>query len=321
MLAIRALAGPEALPPPVPADGILRIAGNPELLPLVNRWAAEFQRRHPRVPVEVRLTGSDTGMAELYTGQANLVLLGREPTSSEVQAFEWVFRYRPTQVAILTGSLDRPGRSPALAIFVHPSNPLAKLSLSQLAAIFQPDETGGATSIRTWGQLGLGGDWTGRAIHLYAPDLTSGSGRFFRQVVLGDSRFAPWERLTEVSDTSLSSNDAGEKILAALARDPDGLAVAWLGCNVPGVRLVALQATAAATAVLPTAETLVDRTYPLTRTVWTCFHRPPGGSASPVVRDFLRLVLSPPGQGAANAEMGYLPLRAETAAAQARLVE
>jgi hypothetical protein len=46
------------------------------------------------------MTGSDTGMAGLYTGEADIALLGRPATASELQAFEWVFRRPPTCLRI-----------------------------------------------------------------------------------------------------------------------------------------------------------------------------------------------------------------------------
>src|SRR5690606_27349021 len=108
----------------------------------------------------------------LYTGQADIVLMGREATESEVKAFEWVNRYRPTAVPILRGSLDRAGQAPALVVFVHRDNPIAAISLEELDGIFgtarengwrdgQPVATaarGAERDIRHWGQLGLEGD-------------------------------------------------------------------------------------------------------------------------------------------------------------------
>src|SRR5882672_1502182 len=93
------------------AGGALRLAGNPEMAAVVARWSAAFQKEHPGVRIETHFTGSDTGMAALYTSQADLALIGRAPTPNEIQGFEWIFHYKPAQVEIMTGSLDRPGQS------------------------------------------------------------------------------------------------------------------------------------------------------------------------------------------------------------------
>ena len=176
---------------------VVRVAGYPALAPLVARWAAGYEGAHPGVRVDVHMTGSDTGMAALYAGRADVALLGREPTAAEIQAFEWIFRRKPARFAILAGSTDTPGRSPALAVLVHRDNPLRALTLAQLEAILGTEHRLGPANIRTWGGLGLAGPWAERPIHLYLPDATSGTGRFLRNRVLGDSRLLAWDDLRE----------------------------------------------------------------------------------------------------------------------------
>jgi phosphate transport system substrate-binding protein len=294
-------------------SGVLRVAGNPETAAVVARWADAFHRQHPGVRIETHLTGSDTGMAALYTGEADLTLLGRAPTPSEIQAFEWIFHYKPAQVEIMTGSLDRAGRSPAPVLFVHRDNPLAQLSLAQLDAIFGTEHRRAPADIRTWGQLGLTGEWADKPLHLYAPDAMSGTGRFFRHVVLNDSRMMNWAQLREFSDTDVpraATHDAGRQILAALAADRYGLAVASLGFAQEGIRSVPLDGITA------TRESLIARQYPLTRAVLACFNRKAGAPADPLVAAFLRYILGSEGQQEISRAGAYLPLAPERAAEQ-----
>ena len=303
--------------PSTPLSGVLRLAGNPEMSGVVARWSAEFQKLHPAVRVESHLTGSDTGIAALYTGKAQLALLGRAPTASEIQAFEWIFHYKPAQVEIMTGSLNRAGKSPALVLFVHRDNPLAALSLAQLDAIFGTEHRLAPADIRTWGQLGLTGEWADQPIHLYAPDAMSGTGRFFRHVVLNDSRMMNWAQLTEFSDTNVpraATHDAGRQIIAALAQDRDGLAVASLDCATDQVRPVMVSVTA-------TRDTLMSRQYPLTRAAPACYNRPPGAAPDPLVAEFLRYILTPAGQQAVADDGGYLPLTGSLVAEQAQRLQ
>ncbi|MFI5336225.1 MAG: PstS family phosphate ABC transporter substrate-binding protein [Opitutales bacterium] len=301
------------------SPGVLRVAGNAQLQTLVDRWAADFRATHPHVRVETHLTGSDTGLAALYTGRADLALLGRSPTDSEIQAFEWIHGYKPSHVEIATGSAGRPGKSPALVLFVGRDNPLRQLSLTQLDALFGTEHRYRPQNIRTWDQLGLTGKWAGQPIHLYTPDAMSGSGRFFRHVVLGDSRMMAWSQLTEFRDTALTgpgADDAGRKVIAALAHDRLGLAVASLGDADDRVRPLALAADDDSTPVAATAETVANRSYPLSRAVLACFNRPTGAAPNPLVADFLRLILSARGARAVTPDTGYLPLPAPLAGAQ-----
>ena len=294
--------------------GVIRIAGNAELGSRVTRWADAFQRLHPGVRVETHLTGSDTGIAALYTGKADVALLGRSPTLIEIQAFEWIHHAKPMQVEVLTGSLDRPGRSPALVVLVHRDNPLRTLTVAQLEAVFGTEHRRSPENIRTWGQLGLTGEWADRPINLYAPDAMSGTGRFFRQIVLGDSRMMNWAALTEFTDSTAHPHNAGAQVVAALAPDRYGLAVANLGYSDGQVRPLALVVAAGADPIFATRDTLVTRAYPLARAVIACCNRAPGAPLDPVVREFLRLVLSPDGQQ--DQGDGYLPLSPANVAKQ-----
>lgn len=309
-----------ALPPPADTSSpdLIRVWGTAELKPLLERWQQGFKKTHPRVRIESRMVGSDVGLPGLYTRRADLALIGRTATDAEVKAFEWIFRYKPAAVEVATGSLGASGRSPALVVYVHRENPLAQLTLAQLDAAFGSERLRGAPAkVRTWGQLGLTGEWRDRPIHLYAPDTEEGTGRFFRSAVLNDSRMLDWEHLREFADTKSSpaSHDAAQKILGTLAADPLGLALAGANPDDPRVKSVALAVSTAGPFVAPTRESLIARTYPLTRAVFAYVNRAPGAPLEANVRDFLGYILGAEGQGEMGEIDSYLPLSTDTAKA------
>jgi phosphate transport system substrate-binding protein len=314
----------EVAPPPYQARrdvaGLVRVWGNAQLTPLLERWEAGFRALHPRVRFENALTGSDVAMAGLYTGKADVALLGRTAGASEVKAFEWIYRYKPERVEIANGGFEG-GHSPALVAYVHHDNPLARLTLQQLDALFSPERSrGAANAIRTWGDLGLGGIWAKEPVRLYTFDTESGTGRFFREAVLKDSRKLYWERLTEFRDSEplrTDRHDAGTSMLQALARDRYGLAVAS-GPAVAGVRALALAPVQNAQATTATRANLVSRRYPLGRPVFAYFNRKPDTPLDAPVAAFLRYVVSAEGQRAVDERSGYLPLDAAAAGAQAK---
>lgn len=299
----------EVVPPPYRArtaiEGTIRVAGNPEAKALVDAWERGFRREHPEVRIERDLRGSDVGMASLYTGQADLVLMGRAATAPEVKAFEWIYRYRPLAIEVATGSVDQPGRSPALAVYVHADNPLAKLTLAQLDAVFSRERLRGASAtIARWGDLGVGGAWAQRAIGLYTFDTESGTGRFFRETVLKDSRMLDWDRITE-----------SPQPIAALLRDRYGLAVAS-GRAPSGLKIVAI---AGDDGMLhsPTREEIAARRYPLARAVFAYVNRKPQGPLDAPVAAFLDYALGPQGQQDVDVTGIYLPLTSDNAREQA----
>ena len=308
--------GPAAEAPPPPADarrlpGTVRVWSSEALKDVVARWQVGFQRRHPDSTLEARTIGSDVAMAGLYTDRADVALMGREPTASEVQAFEWVYRARPARVAIMTGSLGVAEKSPALAVLVHRDNPLAHLTLAQLDAVFGYEHRRGATAIRTWGQLGIGGAWAARPIALYGPDASSGTGAFFRHAVLEDSRKMNWDRMHEFSDrrnpdgTLLS---AGARIVAALSRDRFGIAVAPLGYAHLQVKAVALAGAEGGAYVDASGASVASHSYPLARTVYAVVRRLPDRPADPAVEAFLAYVLGADGQAEIARDGSYFPL-------------
>jgi phosphate transport system substrate-binding protein len=314
----------EILPPPPitrPADtGVIRLWGNAETGALVARWRESFSKSSAPVRLETHLTGSDVAMGALATGAADIALLGREATAAEVKAFEWVFRYQPLRIEVATGSVGAPGKSPALALYVHRDNPLRRLTLAQVDALFGREFLRGAPhALEKWDDLGLSGDFSGRAISLYAPDTESGTGRFFREAALGGSRKLAWERLTEFADTrreAQPTHDATPQTLAALARDRFGLAVAAAGSTRADVRLVPLASADGGPDFLPTPESLISRRYPLTRTLVAYVNCKPGTPLDARLAAFLRHALGEAGQRDISAAGGYLPLSPATLAEQ-----
>lgn len=327
LIAVPATAAPQAesggaahgiAPPPHGSTpGVLRIWGHPQAEAWLVAQANRLQQRS-NLRIDARLTGSDVGMAALYTGQADIVLMGREATESEIKAFEWVYRYRPTAVPLLGGSLDRAGQAPALVAFVHRDNPLESISLAQLDGMFgtardngwhdgQPVVSaarGTDLDIRQWGQLGLLGEWAARPIRLYGPMVESGTGRFFRERVLTNSNRMHWDALNEFADPVCGTEDSARAILDALARDRTGIAITNLQFANSGVKPLAL-IDKGGRPVRATREALVDGAYPLGRIVYAYINKPIGGGIDPQVRLWLLDVLS---SQVHTSTSGFLPL-------------
>jgi phosphate transport system substrate-binding protein len=261
------------------------------------------------------MNGSDVGMAALYTGKADLVLLGREASENEIKAFEWLYGYKPLALRVVRGSVDTIGHSPALAVCVHQDNPLSQLDMEQLAAIFEHQPTSGQPPIVAWGQLGLRGEWTSQPIHLYVDDTESGTGIFFRHAALHDSRALNWEHLSEFKSRA--------QILAALASDRYGLAVTSLpqhdreardGRDLRPLRL----RVGVGTPLALTRVNVIAENYPLGRDGYAYLNRAPGKPVSEPVLEFLQYVLSEEGQSLLRSPDGYLPLPVLAAAEEAK---
>jgi len=213
-------------------------------------------------------------------------------------AFEWVFKYKPLGIEVANGSLDAPGKTFAIGVLVNRDNPVSKLTLTQLDAIFGSEHKRGARNIRTWGDLGLTGDWQSKPINLYGYDTETNTGAFFKHVVLNgsDKWNCDLKEFADVKKPDGSSVDSGQRILDALAHDRYGIAYANLRYVNRQVKPVAIAATADGPFYEATKENLIQRKYPLTRAVSIYLNRAPGQSVDPKVKEFLRYILSSEGQ-------------------------
>jgi len=286
---------------------------------LVRAWEEGFRQSEPNVRFDNHLVGTAAAIGALYTGRGDLALMGREIWLPEIAAFKEVFGYPPTGIDVVTGSFDVRNRDYALVVFVHQGNPIPGLTLAQLRSIFAVPDGADTHAAHTWGDLGLTGPWRDRPIHRYGLPISRGFARFFEQQVFGSADL--WQpSLREFADLKGSkggATDGGQRMLDAMAADPDSIGYAGLLYHNAAVRPVALAESAGAPYVEPTADAVMDHSYPLTRMVTIFLNRPPGKPVDPKLREFLRYVLSRQGQQAVmRYGRGYLPILAPAAARQ-----
>jgi phosphate transport system substrate-binding protein len=295
--------------PAANVTGLIRVWGSTEMGGVLRLWQEGFRRHQPQVVFENHLHSTVSSIAGLYTGVADLSLLGRDIWATETTAFESVLSYKPTGIQVGTGSYDVPRAAYALVVYVHRSNPLSRLTLAQLAAAFGVPTTPGARSIRTWGELGLSGSWAGAPLHTYNFEYENDKAIFFRRTVFGT--LYKWKDSTlefsNLSNGNGAITDSGRLILDTLAKDPLGIAISNPYYANREVKALALSRdgivyTSAA------RDTVAARAYPLTRAVWIYIDRKPRRPPARSISEFLRYVLSRQGQESVAADGSYLPL-------------
>jgi phosphate transport system substrate-binding protein len=280
---------------------------------LMNAWIAGFARHQPGVTFENHMYGTASAVGALYTGAGDIALLGEEISPAAATAFEREKHYAPTGIQIATGSLDVNYFDYAHMIFVHRDNPIRGLTLAQLDAVFGAEHRRGPRNIRTWGELGLTGEWTSRLIQPYGWQVDVDFALFFREAVMENSH--RWNTdLKEFVHTPRADGtqyDHGQQILDALATDPAGIAISNVRYANPAVRALPLARHEGEPFYEPTKANLIAQTYPLVRIIPAFIDVPPGGHANPAVREFLRYILSREGQQALVRDSDYLPLGRE----------
>ena len=326
-LAATATAETPALPayqPQAVQPGVIRSWGHVFLKKIMAQWEDAFVKYHPGVTFSDNLVSSAAATGALFTDTADLGILGREIRPMEVAGYNRVMKHKPFPLEVMTGSWANADKSVALGIFVSEKNPLTKLTFAQLDAIFGAEHLWGAPeNIRTWGQLGLTGDWASRPITPYGGELDAAPAFFFSQTVMHGSQL--WnERLHHFDDIDRPDKTtyvAQQHIVDELAKDPYGIALSGVGFKAPGIKLLAIAVTPAGPWITPTPVTVQDRTYPLSRSVWIYTNQAPSHPIDPRTREFLRFIFSREGQELVQQEGEYLPLTPALAAAQLRKLD
>ena len=319
----RTLPTPEALQPEldptlpayVPTKG-LRInaryrAGSSDVLPgLVERWVAAFRKYHPgfQLTIDKPMAGS-LGALELIKGNLDLVFVSRELKPTDISGFREKFGYDPFSVPISGGSWRHFGFLDAIALMVHPDNPIRKLSYQQIDAAFSETRHRGGAAVRTWGDLGLTGEWASKPVHLYGIAPWNGFEEFVRQRVLSDGdKRGEWSKAFFFDATFFN-------VARRVANDPYALGYTGLSAIDSEVKLVPISVNGDGPGVSPDYRSVALAEYPLSRVIYFNTNARSAAAQNPAMREFIRFILSREGQQVIRDQGVYLPLRAAQVAA------
>jgi phosphate transport system substrate-binding protein len=282
-------------------SGNARSVGSDTLNNLMTLWAEQFKKFYPNVNIEIEGKGSTTAPPALISGTAQFGPMSRAMKNTEIDAFESKFGYKPTEIRT---SVD------ALAVFVNKDNPIKSLTLRQVDGIFSKSRRRGGKEIRTWGDLGLTGDWAGRPISLYGRNSASGTYGFFKEHALknGDLR-------DEVKEQPGSAS-----VILAVTQDRYAIGYSGVGYSTSGVRAVPLAEKEGGSPVPATAPNAYSGDYPLSRYLFVYINKHPNQPLDPLRREFMKLILSREGQEVVVKD-GFFPIPASIAAQELKKVE
>jgi phosphate transport system substrate-binding protein len=266
---------------PVPlggaADGAAKpsitIKGSDTMVKLSQRWAEVYRQANPGAMIQVTGGGSGTGVAALLNGTTDIAESSRPMKAEERADFKRKFGREAVEVVV---ALD------AVAAYVHQENPLSEISVAQLRDIY----TGRVTN---WQELGGA---PGRII-LYSRENNSGTYEYFKEHVMAKADFA-------AQTQTLSGTSA---VINAVSKDRLGVGYGGIG-YAAGVKILPVKKDASSPAVAPTAETVENGTYPISRELYFYLPAAPQGE----VKKFIDWALGPAGQEIVKEEK-YFPVR------------
>jgi len=280
--------------------GTLTSVGSDTASVLITRWAAAFQAGHPGARIQAQASGSASAPIALIEGAADLGPMSRPMNASEEAAFRARYGYAPTRVVVAHD---------AIAVFVHPDNPLAAATLAELDAIYSSTRACGATApIRNWNELRAG---SGAPLPLLAIGRDSGSGthELFRELALCGGRYR-----AEV--VAWPGNGA---VVATVAGNREAIGYAGFGFVNGLVRPLAIARGPGDPAIAPDERSIASGRYPLSRAIYVYLNHRPQQSLADLPRAFLEYILSDDAQQLVRHE-GFIPLDADEAREQRALI-
>jgi phosphate transport system substrate-binding protein len=270
-------------------------------------WIKLYREAYPRLSVTMEARASGSGVPALTNGIAHMAPVGREALPKEYSDFVKKFGYEPFAIKVATGSLGSLGKTATSIVLVAKDNPIKGLTFSELDAIYSTTRKRGHADIKTWGDLGLTGEWANRPIHTYGLKPPNGIEQFVKWKVLQNGEWKPGIQNVKgqgfTHAFTVASNDMHTQL--------GGLTYALLANVTPDVRVVPLAEKDGDPYIMPTIETVYNHTYPLSRYVYIYINRKPGTPIEPKIKEFLKLVLSKQGQDVVAAEGVFMPLLPE----------
>ena len=269
--------GADARPAAV-REASIQCVGSDTLVNLALAWAEAYMGIHPEVSISVTGGGSGTGIAALVAGTVDIANASRAMSAEEIGAAR-ANGIEPVRHVV---ALD------AIAVVVHPSNPVDGLTLQQVSDVF----TGRLTR---W--TGLGGE--DRPIVLLSRESNSGTYVYFLEQVIRLGRKDAKDLFS--SETLLMPSSEG--ISTEVRQNRNAIGYDGLGYVTADQKTVAIARKTGAPFVLPSAATVIDGTYPVSRPLFMYTAGQPEGA----VKEFLDFVTGD-GQGQVTG-LGFVPLQ------------
>lgn len=241
---------------------------------MVPQVAEAFRAKNPGVVFEIAAEGSTTGIAAITDGTADIGMSSRRARPTEMSA------------ALAKGVTMKPiiVSYDAMAVIVNENNPVAKLTLRQVEQIFAGD-------VKDWGAVG----GNPGAISIYTRNTSSGTYQDWKDLAMKKRDYAS-------SSQKMAGN---EQIAAEVGKNPSGIGYVGIAyIHAPGVKVVGV-VNKDGKLVMPSTESVHDKTYPYARPNFFYTNGEPHGLAA----QFIDYLLGDEGQSIV-AKSGFVPVKA-----------
>lgn len=268
-------------------SGTVSSVGSDTLNNVMTLWAEGFKAMYPNVKIGIEGKGSSTAPPALIEGTSQFGPMSREMKPTEIDAFEKKYGYKPTQIRV---AID------ALAVYVNKDNPINGMTLQQVDGIFSSVRKRGGKEIKTWGQVGLTGDWANKPLSLYGRNSASGTYGFFKEHVMQNGDYKP----------TVKEQPGSSAVVQGVTSDLGGVGYSGIGYKTSGVKAVPL-GNSAGQFFEPSYENAISAKYPISRFLYIYVNKKPNEPLGQLENEFMHFVLSKQGQEVVVKD-GYYPL-------------
>lgn len=245
----------------------IRVSGSTTVLPIAQNAADAFMTANPGINIQVSGGGSGVGVQQIGDKLVDIGMSSRDLTRDELTKYK--------DFVITPVALD------GIAVIVNPSNnAVNSLTIAQIRDIYQGKST-------NWKDVG-GKDMS---IVVIGRDSASGTRMFFTDTVMNKTNYVK---------TQFEKNSNGA-IQQSVAQTPGAIGYVGLGYIDPSVK--ALKISVNGTLVEPSINTVLDKSYPISRSLLMISNGQPTG----IVKNYIDYILGSEGQKLITKE-GFVPL-------------
>lgn len=255
--------------------------GSDTLVNVAQAWAEAYKDVTSDTVVAVTGGGSGTGIAAMINGTVDIANASRKMKDSEIEQA----RGNGIEPKEFVVGYD------ALAVFVHPDNPMDSVTIGTLASIYGD---GGETD--NWSQLGIEMEGCGSdEIIRVSRQNNSGTYVYFKEAVLGQE-----------GEYKLGSRDmhGSKDVVDLVEKTPCAIGYSGLAYATEHIKMPCVAAEEGADCVAPSTSTAIDGSYPIARPLLMYTAGEPEGET----KAYLDWILSDEGQ-CIILNKGYAPVR------------
>jgi len=261
---------------------LIQNKGSDTLVNVAQSWAEEYGKINQDVAVAVSGGGTGTGIAAMIAGTVDLANASRAMSEKEIKQAE-ANGHKPVEHTV---ALD------ALAVYLHPANPIGSMTFQQIADIYGRD---GKTTM--WSDLGVTvpGCQDGKIV-VVSRQNNSGTYVYFKEEVLGEKG--------KFRQGTLDMNGSKD-VVDLVEKTPCAIGYSGMGYATKHVKMPCVSKEAGSACVAPSLETALNKTYPISRGLYMYTNGEPKGA----VKTYLDWILSDVGQCIAVGQ-GFAPIHA-----------